>query len=184
VDLVHALPQQEDPAADQDEIAARDFLFGDGNRKQRLGERHHPCKREEQPYARQHRERERLGKLFRQLGTDNLYEAEAARGRIDSLLRQFSKSWSDLVSSLSGRTPTIHPALAADIAGPGDPVADEVSGLLAFQHRSDLRSDCVRQIPVPDPGCFSDHREHRPERDALAVSQATAVQPLHGRWGE
>ena len=74
------------------------------------------------------RERERLGKLFRQLGTDNLYEAEAARGRIDSLLRQFSKSWSDLVSSLSGRTPTIHPALAADIAGPGDPDPDRRAG--------------------------------------------------------
>ena len=74
------------------------------------------------------RERERLGKLFRQLGTDNIHESEAARGRIDSLLQQFSKSWSDLVSSLSGRTPTIHPALAADIAGLGDPDPDRRAG--------------------------------------------------------
>jgi hypothetical protein len=34
-------------------------------------------------------DRERLGKLFSQLGTDNKHEAEAARSRIDALLRQF-----------------------------------------------------------------------------------------------
>jgi hypothetical protein len=33
-------------------------------------------------------DRERLIKLFHQLGTDNVHEAEAARGRIDSLLRR------------------------------------------------------------------------------------------------
>jgi hypothetical protein len=40
------------------------------------------------------RERDRLGKLFRQLGTDNPHEAEAARGCIESLLRAAGKDWS------------------------------------------------------------------------------------------
>lgn len=65
------------------------------------------------------RERERLVKLFRQLGTDNPHEAEAARSRIESLLRQFGKSWTDLVDLISNGTLTIDPALA-DISGLGD----------------------------------------------------------------
>ena len=70
------------------------------------------------------RERERLGKLFRQLGTDNIHEAEAARGRIASLLRQFDKAWTDLVKLLSDGTLVVHPELAGDIAGLGDPNSD------------------------------------------------------------
>jgi Protein of unknown function (DUF3631) len=74
------------------------------------------------------RERERLAKLFRQLGTDNPHEAEAARSRIDSLLRQFGKSWTDLVELLSGGTLTIDPTLSCDIAGLGDPDPDQRAG--------------------------------------------------------
>jgi Protein of unknown function (DUF3631) len=70
------------------------------------------------------RERERLVKLFRQLGTDNPHEAEAARSRIASLLRQFSKNWTELVELISNGTLTIDPAVA-DIAGLGDHEPDQ-----------------------------------------------------------
>jgi len=43
------------------------------------------------------KKREQLAKLFRALGTDNPHEAEAARGRIDSLLREYGKSWNDII---------------------------------------------------------------------------------------
>jgi hypothetical protein len=62
------------------------------------------------------RERERLTKLFRQLGTDNSHEAEAARSRITSLLKPFDKSWTDLVELISNGTLTIDPIIA-DVAG-------------------------------------------------------------------
>jgi Protein of unknown function (DUF3631) len=69
------------------------------------------------------RERERLIKLFGQIGTDNPHVAEAARGRIDSLLRQFGKTWADLISLLGGTPANIPADLCADIAalGSGDP---------------------------------------------------------------
>src|SRR5580698_4002620 len=69
------------------------------------------------------RERERFAKLFRQLGTDNPHEAEAARGRIDSLLRQFCKTWADLIELLGGTPGAIRDDLASDITdlGSSDP---------------------------------------------------------------
>jgi hypothetical protein len=68
------------------------------------------------------RAHERLVKLFRQLGTDNLHEADTARGRIASLLQKFNKSWADLIALLgNGATLSIQPGLVADIAGLGDP---------------------------------------------------------------
>lgn len=65
------------------------------------------------------RERERLIKLFRSLGTDNANESEAARGRIDSLLREFGKTWSDLIQLFGGTM--IHADLAGDIAARSAP---------------------------------------------------------------
>jgi hypothetical protein len=62
------------------------------------------------------RERERLIKLFRALGSDNPHESEAARGRIDSLLREFGKTWNDLIKLLGG---TIHTDLASNIIALG-----------------------------------------------------------------
>ena len=69
------------------------------------------------------RERERLVKLFGQLGTDNKHEAEAARSRIEALLHQFGKVWADLIELLGGRTNDIRADLARDIIGlgSGDP---------------------------------------------------------------
>jgi hypothetical protein len=67
------------------------------------------------------RARELLAKLFRSLGNDNQYEAEAARGRIDSLLQKFGKTWADLVALLSGGAVTVPPDIAADIVGLGNP---------------------------------------------------------------
>jgi hypothetical protein len=88
------------------------------------------------------RERERLTKLFRQLGTDNPNEAEAARSRITSLLQQFGKGWAHLVELLSGGKLAIDPAIA-DIAGLGNPDPDQrarirrnLAGLLARHRRT------------------------------------------------
>ena len=64
------------------------------------------------------RERERLIKLFGQLGTDNKHEAEAARSRIEALLHQFGKVWADLIEPLGGRG-NIRADLARDIIGLG-----------------------------------------------------------------
>ena len=62
------------------------------------------------------RERERLEKLCRQLGTDNPHEAEAARGRIESRRQACDKTWSDLVELLgAGTVLTIDADVAGDI---------------------------------------------------------------------
>src|SRR6476646_338628 len=72
------------------------------------------------------RDRERLIKLFRALGTDNTHEAEAARGRIDSLLREFDKTWADLVQLLGGGRPAVIRAdLASDMVSLGASDPDE-----------------------------------------------------------
>ncbi len=66
--------------------------------------------------------RELLEKLCRQLGTDNAYEADAARGRIDSLLQSFEKTWDDLIGLLgAGTMISIQADITADIAALGDP---------------------------------------------------------------
>jgi hypothetical protein len=67
------------------------------------------------------KKREQLAKLFAVLGTDNPHEAEAARGRIDSLLREHGKSWSDVIELLGGAA--IRADLARDIIalGSSDP---------------------------------------------------------------
>ena len=56
VDLVHALPEQEQAAADEDEVAARDLL--PEHAEQRLGQPHDPGQRQQQQDARAHRERQ------------------------------------------------------------------------------------------------------------------------------
>jgi hypothetical protein len=89
------------------------------------------------------RERDRLGKLFRQLGTDNAHEAEAARGRIDSLLREFGKTWTDLIELLSGNAAAIRADLASDIValGSSDPdqranARSKIADLLALHRKN------------------------------------------------
>jgi hypothetical protein len=71
------------------------------------------------------RERERVIKLFRQLGTDNTHEAEAARSRIDGLLREYGKTWVDLIQLLGGTPAAIDAELARDIAALGSRDPDE-----------------------------------------------------------
>jgi ElaB/YqjD/DUF883 family membrane-anchored ribosome-binding protein len=71
------------------------------------------------------RERQTLAKLFRALGTDNVHEAEAARGRIDALLRQFGKAWSDLIGLLGGTAAAIRADLVRDIVALGSSDPDE-----------------------------------------------------------
>jgi hypothetical protein len=78
------------------------------------------------------RERERLVKLFRQLGTDNIHEAEAARSAVDGLLRQFGKAWADLIELLGGTPAAIQADLAHDITALGSSDPDE----RARAHRS------------------------------------------------
>jgi hypothetical protein len=86
-------------------------------------------------------DRERLVKLFGALGTDNAHEAEAARGRIDSLLREFAKTWADLIELLGGKPASIRADLARDVTALGSSDPDEranarrnISDLLA-RHR-------------------------------------------------
>ena len=89
------------------------------------------------------RERDRLGKLFGQLGTDNVNEAEAARGRIESLLREFGKVWADLIELLAGKPDAVRADLAGDITGLGssDPserasARSRIADLLARHRKS------------------------------------------------
>jgi hypothetical protein len=69
------------------------------------------------------KKREQLSKLFAALGTDNPHEAEAARGRIDSLLREHHKSWGDIIELLGGAA--IRADLARDIIALGSSDPDE-----------------------------------------------------------
>jgi ElaB/YqjD/DUF883 family membrane-anchored ribosome-binding protein len=71
------------------------------------------------------RKREHLAKLFRALGSDNAHEADAARGRIDSLLREFGKTWADIIQLLSGTAAVLRADLASDIASLGSSDPDE-----------------------------------------------------------
>ena len=71
------------------------------------------------------RERDRLGRLFRALGTDNVHEAEAVRGRIDSLLREFGRHWTDLIELLAGKPVAIRADLAGAIVGLGSSNSSE-----------------------------------------------------------
>jgi hypothetical protein len=86
-------------------------------------------------------QRQRLAKLFRALGSDNAHEAEAARGPIDSLLREYSKDWSDLVALLGGDPAILNADLVRDVIalGASDPeqratARRKISDLLA-RHR-------------------------------------------------
>lgn len=71
------------------------------------------------------RERERLVKLVRLIGTDNIHESEAARSRINSLLLEFNKGWGDLIELIGGKPATIRADLASAIValGSDDPTA-------------------------------------------------------------
>jgi hypothetical protein len=87
------------------------------------------------------RERERLSKLFRQLGTDNPHEAEAARSLINNLLRDFDKTWADLIEVFGAVA--IRADLANDILrlGSNDPneranARRKIDGLLACHRKS------------------------------------------------
>jgi hypothetical protein len=88
------------------------------------------------------KKRQYLAKLFSALGSDNRHEAEAARGKIESLLREFGKTWAvDLIELLGGGATSIRADLARDIAALGSSDSDEraaarrnIADLLA-QHR-------------------------------------------------
>jgi hypothetical protein len=69
-------------------------------------------------------QRRRLRALFSALGTDNTDQAKNARAGINSLLRQFGKTWADLIELL-GDTAAIRPELARDIAALGAVDPDE-----------------------------------------------------------
>jgi hypothetical protein len=68
------------------------------------------------------KKRKQLQGLFGALGSDNEHEAEAARGRIESLLREFGKGWADIFELLGGKN-SLRADLADDIVdlGDGDP---------------------------------------------------------------
>ncbi|MHC2661695.1 DUF3631 domain-containing protein [Bradyrhizobium diazoefficiens] len=69
--------------------------------------------------------RARLRKLFAALGTDNAHESATARERIDALLREHGRHWSDVIELLGGDVDVLLDDLVRDIAGLGaaDPAA-------------------------------------------------------------
>ena len=84
--------------------------------------------------------RERVAKLFSQLGSDNKQEAETARNGIDAVLHQFGKAWPDLIELLlsadfddstgnfvnkDGRRAAIRAGVAHDIIALGSRDPDE-----------------------------------------------------------
>ncbi|SDK15083.1 MULTISPECIES: DUF3631 domain-containing protein [Bradyrhizobium] len=115
------------------------------------------------------RERQTLAKLFRALGTDNVHEAAAARGRIDSLLQQFGKAWGDLISLLGGTPAAIHTDLAHDIAalGSSDPgeranARHNIDELLARHHKS--WNDLADELGSVSPEAWTSSPADDPER--------------------
>ena len=120
------------------------------------------------------RERDRLDKLFRHFGSDNVHEAEAARGRIDSLLQSFEKTWDNLIELLgAGTVIAIDADIAGDIAALGDADFDRRScarhrivDLLA-RHRmswNDLADALCGITPAPwlDPSAVPDPERVNP----------------------
>jgi hypothetical protein len=53
--------------------------------------------------------RERVVKLFRVPGSDNVYERDVARSKIDDILRRHNKTWNDLQDILKGEKPQPEP---------------------------------------------------------------------------
>ncbi len=91
VDLHHGLREQEQPAADQDQVAPRDV--GRVDRDQRIGEAHHPRERQKQADPHQHREGEPdqsrpLALLGRQAGDEDRDEDDVVDAQDDFERRQ------------------------------------------------------------------------------------------------
>jgi Protein of unknown function (DUF3631) len=106
------------------------------------------------------RERERLGKLFQMLGSDNVHEAEAARARINRLLLDFGKSWADLIELLGGKPAAVRADLASNIVALGSSDPDEradarrnIEDLLARYRKTwnDLASSALHEPWACDP---------------------------------
>jgi len=130
------------------------------------------------------RERDRLGKLFRQLGTDNAHEAEAARGRIESLLSEFGKTWTDLIELLAGKPVAIRADLAGDIVGLGssDPAEratarNNIANLLA-RHRKTWNDLADVLCPASHEPWACDPHADAPDR----VNPADLVYYLLGQY--
>lgn len=117
-----------------------------------------------------HRERERLVKLCRQLGTDNAHEAEAVRSRIDSLLRSFGKTWADLADLLGGGTAVaLDAAVAADIILLGDHDFDRRTAarirIVEFlDHHRKTWNDLIDGLMGIDPAWLAPAAPEAPER--------------------
>jgi hypothetical protein len=125
------------------------------------------------------RERERLAKLFSQLGTDNKHEAEAARSRIEALLHQFGKAWADLTELLGGRTSNIRADLARDIIGlgssnPGERIKARrnIADLLA-RHRKNWNDlvDALCAVSLEAWACDSSLEDDPPRVNPLQLVQ-------------
>lgn len=119
------------------------------------------------------RDRERLEKLCRQLGTDNPNEADNARAAVGRFLLSFGKTWSDLIELLSGAIPIdIDAGIAADIAALGDPeinsrneARQRILALLAH-HRKNW-NDLTAALTGAEsaPWLASSPAQNAPERD-------------------
>jgi hypothetical protein len=71
--------------------------------------------------------RRRLAQFFALLGSDNVYEREAARTKLDEILRRNRKTWNDLVELLQTKTSD-----AAWIVDDDEQTAEPVKDVCAF----------------------------------------------------
>ena len=122
------------------------------------------------------RERERLVKLFGQLGTDNKHEAEAARSRIEALLHQFGKAWADLIELLGGKN-SIRADLARDTialgsSNPGERIKARrnIADLLA-RHRKNWNDlvDALCAVSLEAWACDSSTEDDPPRVNPLEL---------------
>ncbi len=115
------------------------------------------------------RDRARLEKLCRQLGTDNAHEGEAVRSRIESLLCSFGKTWADLVALLGGGIVALDAAVAADISRLGDSDFDGRTAarlrIVEFldRHRKTW-NDLIDGLKGVDPAWLAPAATEAPER--------------------
>jgi hypothetical protein len=120
------------------------------------------------------RERKRLTALLRLVGSHNQHESIAARGMIDRLLREFGKTWADLVELLGGSPQLIHPDLIRDLAALG---SDDHAGArcrldeLLARHRRNW-NDLVDELCALTPASWvgiSSSGDPAPDPDLLSL---------------
>jgi hypothetical protein len=132
------------------------------------------------------RERDRLEKLFRMLGTDNAHERIAATAKITSLLTEFGKAWSDVPTLLAtGRNVAVIDAdVVAHIVLLGSYDSDEreqarqwLLDLLITRHKG--WNDLVDLLVYPSVSSWADEGAPQPPPDWEAAAKIPVVEWIY-----